>query len=187
MVFIGLSLASAKRPVYLGPLYPPFALLSALGWDHIREKFQKVKHFEVYGLIILSFVYIGTYHLFIIPSEREQSFWPVFKVVSGQRTDGPVYLVNPSERLQGAAFFYLGKKTPVLKEQDLLLGRVGDQPGTTLVINFYWDNNQLLSNLRSKGYRPLLQKKFKKTGVCVYSNAPETAAINEPSGARPLN
>jgi 4-amino-4-deoxy-L-arabinose transferase-like glycosyltransferase len=169
-VFIGLSLASAKRPVYLGPLYPPFALLSALGWDHIREKFQKVKHFEIYGLIILSFVYIGTYHLFIIPSEKEQSFRPVFETVSNQKTNGPVYLVNPSERLQGAAFFYLGKRIPILNDQDLLLGRFENRPGTTLVINSLCDNEQLLSNLLLKGYCLVMQKKFRKIGVCVYSN-----------------
>jgi len=187
IVFIGLSLASAKRAVYLGPIYPPLALLAALGWDRVREKFPKAKRLEVYGLIILSLVYVGAYHLFIIPSEREQSFWPVFKVVSGQRTDGPVYLVNPSERLRGASFFYLGKRIPVIDAQDLLLGRFEDRPGTTFVIYYYCENHPLLSHLRSKGYHPLLQKKFKKINVCVYSNAPETAAINEPSGTRPLN
>lgn len=170
IIFIGLSLASAKRPLYLGPIYPPFALLAALGWDHIREKFQKAKRLEVYGLIILSFVYIGTYHLFIIPSEREQSFRPVFEAVSNQQTNGPVYLGNPSERLRGAAFFYLGKRIPILNDQDLLLGRFENRPGTTFVINYYCDNNQLLSNLHSKGYRLILQKKFKKLEVCVYSN-----------------
>jgi 4-amino-4-deoxy-L-arabinose transferase-like glycosyltransferase len=187
MVFIGLSLASAKRLLYLGPLYPPFALLSALGWDHLREKFPRVKSLELYGLTVIFLVYIGTYLFFITPSEREQSFQPVFEVVSSQQTNGPVYLVNPSEVLRGASFFYLGKRIPVLDAQDLLLGRVGDQPGTTFVIYAYCDNNPLLSHLRSKGYRPLLQKKFGKTKVCVYSNAPETAAIHETSGARPLN
>jgi hypothetical protein len=138
-------------------------------------------------LLFLAFVYIGTYHLFVIPSERKQSFQPVFEVVSSQQTNGPVYLVNPSEVLRGASFFYLGKRIPVLDAQDLLLGRVGDQPGTTFVIYAYCDNNPLLSHLRSKGYRPLLQKKFGKTKACVYSNAPETAAINETSGTRSLN
>jgi hypothetical protein len=187
MVFIGLSLASAKRLLYLGPLYPPFALLSALGWDHLREKFPRVKSLELYGLTVIFLVYIGTYLFFITPSEREQSFQPVFEVVSSQQTNGPVYLVNPSEVLRGASFFYLGKRIPVLDAQDLLLGRVEDQPGTTFVIYAYCDNNPLLSHLRSKGYRPLFQKKFGKTKACVYSNAPETAAINESSGTRPLN
>jgi 4-amino-4-deoxy-L-arabinose transferase-like glycosyltransferase len=171
-VFIGLSLASAKRPVYLGPLYPPFALLAALGWDRIREKFTTVKRREFYGLIVIFFIYIGTYFLFITPSERKHSLRPVFEAVSSQQTNGPAYLVNPSEALRGASFFYLGKRMPVLNRKDFLLGRFEDQPETTLVIDSLCDNNQLLSNLRSKGYRPLLQKKFRKNEVvCVYSNS----------------
>jgi 4-amino-4-deoxy-L-arabinose transferase-like glycosyltransferase len=170
-VFIGLSLASAKRTLYLGPIYPPFVLLSAIGWDRIREKFPKVKRLEVYGLTVIFLVITGIYLLFIIPSERKESLRPIFEAVSGQRTNGPVYLVNPSEATQGASSFYLGKRMPVLNNQDLLSGRFEDQPGTTLVIDSYYDDNQLFSTLRSKGYRLLLQKKYGKTaGVCVYSN-----------------
>jgi 4-amino-4-deoxy-L-arabinose transferase-like glycosyltransferase len=169
-VFIGLSLASTKRPLYLGPIYPSFALLAALGWDRIREKFPKVKRGEVYGLIIIFLVYIGTYFLFIIPSERKESLRPVFEAVSSQQTNGPVYLVDPSEALRGASFFYLGKRIPVLNVQDLLQGRFEDLPGTTLVMDSYCDDNQLISNLRSKGYRLILHKKFEKDEFCVYSN-----------------
>ena len=172
IVFIGLSLSSAKRTLYLGPIYPPFALLAALGWDRIREKFPKVKRLEVYGLIVIFLVSIGTYLLFISPSERKESLRPLFKAVSSQRTNGLFYLVNPSETTRGASFFYLGKRIPVLNKQDLLLSRFEDPPGTTLVIDSLCDDNQLLSHLRSKGYRPILQKKKygKEAGVCVYSN-----------------
>jgi 4-amino-4-deoxy-L-arabinose transferase-like glycosyltransferase len=172
IVFIGLSLSSAKRPVYLGPIYPPFALLAALGWNHIREKFPRVKNLEFYGLTVIFLVYIGTYLFFITPSERKQSFQPIFKVVASQQTYGPVYLINPSERLRGAAFFYLGKRTPVLNDQDFLLGRFENRPETTFVINSLCDNTELLSNLLSKGYRLVLEKQFRKIGVCVYSNSP---------------
>jgi 4-amino-4-deoxy-L-arabinose transferase-like glycosyltransferase len=168
--FIGLSLASAKRPLYLGPVYPSFALLAALGWDRIREKFPKIKRLEVYGLIVIFFIYVGTYLLFITPSEREKSLRPVFEAVSSQRTNGPVYLVNPSETLQGASFFYLGKRIPVLRIQDLSLGRFEDRPGTTLVLDAYLDNSQYGSDIRSKGYRLILKQKFGKDGICVYSN-----------------
>jgi hypothetical protein len=172
MVFIGLSFASAKRALYLGPIFPPFALLAALGWNRFREKFPKVKRGEVYGLIVTFFLYVGTYHFFIIPSERGQSLRPVFEVVSSQQVNGPVYLVNPSETLQGAAFFYLGKRIRVLNFQDLLLGRFEDGPGTTLVINSYRDDNRFFANLQSKGYHPLFRKKFRKDEVCVYSTGP---------------
>jgi len=170
-VFIGLSLASAKRYLYLGPILPPFALLAALGWDLIRQRYRKVKRVEVYGLIVIFLIFVGTYLLFLTPSEKQQSLRPVFEAASSQRTNGLVYLVNPSERLRGAAFFYLGKRTPVLNAQDLLLGRFEDRQGTTLVVESYWDDNQLLSYLQSKGYRLLLYKRFGKNCVCIYSNS----------------
>ena len=173
-VFIGLSLASAKRALYLGPIYPAFALLASLGWDRIREKFPKVKRLEVYGLIVMFLVITVTYQLFIIPSERKESLRPIFNAVSSQRTNGPIYLVNPSETIRGASFFYLGKRIPALYLHDLSPGRFENRPGTTLLIESYGtvcDDNQILSNLRSKGYRPLFQKKFNKHEVVyVYSN-----------------
>jgi len=168
---IGLSLASAKRPLYLGPLYPSFALLAALGWDRIREKLPRVKSWEFYGLIAIFLIYVGVYLMVITPMERKESLRPLYKAVSSQGTNGPIYLVNPSETTRGAAVFYLGKRIPVLENQDVLLGRFEDQPGTTLVIDSLCDNDQLLSNLLSKGYHILLQKKYGKTaGICVYSN-----------------
>mgnify|MGYP001575054020 FL=1 len=172
IVFVGLSLASAKRTLYLGPIFPPFSLLAALGWDRIREKFPRVKHSEGYGLVVIFLLITGTNLLFIIPSERNESLRPVFEVVSSQRTNGPVYLVNPSEAIRGVSFFYLGKRMPVVNVQDLLLGRFQDWPGTTLVIDSYREDSQLSSSLLSKGYRVILQKKFGKDEVCVYSNSP---------------
>jgi hypothetical protein len=173
IVFVGLSLASAKRTLYLGPIYPSFALLAALGWDRIREKFPSVKSRELQGLIVIFLIFIGAYLLVITPLEKKESLRPVFKAVLSQQTNGPIYLVNPSETTRGASFFYLGKRTLVLNDEDLLLGRYEDRPGTTFVIDSLCDNDQLLSNLQMKGYRLLSQRKYGKTaGVCVYSNSP---------------
>ena len=168
---IGLSFASAKRPLYLGPLYPSLALLAALGWDRLRETFPKVKSRELYGLIVIFLIYGGVYLLVITPSEKKESLRPLYKTVSSQRTNGPIYLVNPSETTRGASFFYLGEKIPVLNDQDVLSGRFDDRPGTILLIDSYTSDNQLFSTLQSKGYRLLLQKNYGKTaGVYVYSN-----------------
>ena len=169
-VFIGLSLASAKRHLYLGPILPPFALLAALGWDRIREKFPRVKSRELHGLVVIFLIYIGAYLLVITPLERKESLRPVFKAILSQRTHGAVYLVSPSERLRGAAFFYVGKRTPVLNAQDLLLGRFEDRQGTTFVVESHPDDNQLLSHFPPKGYRLILDKKFGKNSICAYSN-----------------
>jgi 4-amino-4-deoxy-L-arabinose transferase-like glycosyltransferase len=168
---IGLSFASAKRPLYLGPLYPSFALLAALGWDRIREKFPRVKGRELYGLIVIFLIYVGVYLLVITPSEKKESLRPLYKAVSSQRANGPIYLVNPSETTRGASFFYLGEKIPVLNDQDVLSGRFDDRPGTILLLDSYASDNQLFPTLQSKGYRLLLEKKYGKTaGVYVYSN-----------------
>jgi len=170
---IGLSIASAKRPLYLGPLYPSFALLAALGWDRLREIFPKVKDREFYGLVIIFLIYAGVYLLVITPAERKESLRPLYKAVSSQQTTGPIYLVNPSETTRGASFFYLGKRIPVLDDQDVLSGWFDDRPGTTLLIDSYTSDSQLFSTLSSKGYRLLLQKKYGKTvGVYVYVNGP---------------
>ncbi len=74
---IGLSFASAKRPLYLGPLYPSFALLAALGWDRLRETFPKVKGRELYGLIVIFFIYldISPLSLYFLRPQREWVFF----------------------------------------------------------------------------------------------------------------
>jgi 4-amino-4-deoxy-L-arabinose transferase-like glycosyltransferase len=170
---IGLSFASAKRPLYLGPLYPSFALLAALAWDRLREIFPKMKKWEFFGLAIIFLIYIGAYLTVITPMERKNSLRPLYKAVSSQQTNVPIYLVNPSETTRGAAVFYLRKKIPVLNDQDVLSGRFEDRPGTILLIDSYPGDNQLLSTLQSKGYHLFMQKKYGKTaGVYVYSNGP---------------
>jgi hypothetical protein len=170
---IGLSFASAKRPLYLGPLFPSFALLSALGWDHLRETFPKLKGREFYGLVVIFLIYIGAFLLFITPREKKETLRPLYKAVLNQEKNSSIYLVNPSETTQGAAVFYLGKKIPVLNDQDVLSGRFDDQPGTILLIDSFSSDNQLFSTLQSKGYHLFLQKKYEKiAGIYVYVNSP---------------
>ncbi len=170
---IGLSIASAKRPLYLGPLYPSFALLTALGWDQLRDAFPKVRGREFYGLAVIFLIYVGVYLLVITPAEKKESLRPLYKVVLSQQANESIYLVNPSETTRGASFFYLGKRIPVLNDQDVLSGRVDDRPGTILLIDSYTNDNQLFLAVQSKGYRLLMQKKYGKTaGVYLYVSGP---------------
>jgi len=168
---IGLSFASAKRPLYLGPLYPSFALLAAIGWGLFRAKFSRVKSWEFYGLGAIFLIYVGAYLLIITPLEKKESLRPLYKAVLSQQTKGPIYLVNPSEATRGASVFYLGERIPVLNDQDVLSGRFDDRPGTILLVDSYTGDNPLFSALPRRGYRLLFQKKYGKTvGVYAYWN-----------------
>ena len=171
-VFVGLSMAAAKRTLYLGPLYPPFALLSALALNFLREKFPRIKLFETYGLIILFLGYIGIHFIVLLPSEKEDSLRPVFEVVRSQKSHGPVYLYGASEALRGAAVFYLGKTLPVRERKDLWQEGFEAPVGTILIVPSLRGSEPPFPNLRAKGFSLLTEKNFVKASLQVYSNNP---------------
>ncbi|MGO8987876.1 MAG: ArnT family glycosyltransferase [bacterium] len=228
-VFVGLSIASAKRTLYIAPLYPPSALLAAFAWTRLCEKFPKihavrnssrcdlrpsgapnpagiilglnpsaepfdpalrkthspeyvegqratisnrVRRFETYGIITLFSVYVAVNFAILLPSEKKESFRPVFEVIRNQQAHGPVYLCGGSESLQGAAVFYLGKIVPVRSRADLMQEGFETPSGTILVIPFFSGDEQLLANLRAKGFRLLAEKTVRKISLRVYSNSP---------------
>jgi len=215
-VFVGLSIASAKRTLYIAPLYPPSALLAAFAWARLCEKFPNVhpvrnssrcdsepseastpagiilglnpaavgtaeqratisngvKRLETYGIIVLFFVYICAHFIISLPSEKKDSFRPIFEVIRNQKVHGPVYLYGGTESLQGAAVFYLGKTIPVRNRTDLLQQEFEAPSGTILIIPFISGDEQLLANLRAKGFRLLTEKMIRKISLRVYSNSP---------------
>jgi 4-amino-4-deoxy-L-arabinose transferase-like glycosyltransferase len=171
-VFVGLSIASAKRTLYIAPLYPPSALLMASAWTHLCEKFPKIKHFEIYGVTILFFVYVAAHFAVLLPSEKNDSFRPVFEAVRNQQGHGPIYLCGGSESLQGATVFYLGKIIPVCSRTVLMQEKFEAPSGTILVIPFSAGDEQFLANLRTKGFRLLAEKTVRKVLLRVYSNSP---------------
>jgi 4-amino-4-deoxy-L-arabinose transferase-like glycosyltransferase len=171
-VFVGLSIASAKRNLYSAPLYPPFALLAAFAWARLCDKFPNVKRLETYGIIVLFFVYICAHFIILLPSEKKDSFRPIFEIIRNQKVHGPVYLYGGSESLQGAAVFYLGKTIPVRNRTDLLQEGFEAASGTILVIPFFSGDEQLLANLRTKGFHLLTEKTIRKISLRVYSNSP---------------
>ncbi|HMK75584.1 MAG TPA: glycosyltransferase family 39 protein [Thermodesulfobacteriota bacterium] len=171
-VFVGLSIASAKRTLYIAPLYPPSALLAAFAWTRLCEKFQKVKRFETYGIITLFSVYVAVNFTILLPSEKKDSFRPVFEVVRNQQVHGPVYLCGGSESLEGAAVFYLGKIVPVRSRNDLMQEKFEAPSGTILIIPFFPGDEQLLANLPTKGFRLLAEKTVRKISLRIYSNSP---------------
>jgi hypothetical protein len=204
-IFVGLSMASAKRTLYIAPLYPPSALLAAFAWARLCEKFANVnpvrnssgasntagiilrpnsaaeqrgiisngvKRLETYGMIILFFAYIGVHFTILLPSEKKDSFRPVFEVVRSQRGHGPVYLYGGSEALQGAAVFYMGETVPLRNKTDLLQEGFEAPSGTILIIPFLSGDEQLLAGLRAKGFRLLTEKTIRKISLRIYSNSP---------------
>ncbi len=172
IVFVGLSMASAKRNLYSAPLYPPSALLAAFAWARLREKLPNIKRIETYGMIILFFAYVSIHFAILLPSEKKDSFRPVFEVIRNLQVHGPVYLCGGSESLQGAAVFYLGKIIPVRSRNDLMQEGFVAPSGTILIIPFFPGDEQLLANLRVKGFRLLSEKSVRKISLRIYSNSP---------------
>jgi 4-amino-4-deoxy-L-arabinose transferase-like glycosyltransferase len=171
-VFVGLSMASAKRTLYIAPLYPPSALLAAFAWAGLGKRFPDAKRLETYGMIFLFLAYIGVHFIILLPSEKKDSFRPVFEVIRNQRVRGPVYLYGGSESVQGAAVFYLGKIIPVRSRTDLMQEGFETPSGTILVIPFFSGDEQLLASLRAKGFRLLTEKPVRKISLRIYSNSP---------------
>ncbi len=171
-VFVGLSMASAKRTLYIAPLYPPSALLAAFAWTRLRRNLPNARRIETYGMIILFLAYVGVHFAILLPSEKKDSFRPVFEVVRNQQVHGPVYLYGGTESLQGAAVFYLGKIIPVRSRTDLIQEGFVAPSGTILVVPFFSGDEQLLASLRAKGFRLLTEKTIRKIWLQVYSNSP---------------
>jgi 4-amino-4-deoxy-L-arabinose transferase-like glycosyltransferase len=170
VVFIGLSAASAKRTLYLAPLFPPFALLAALSWDRIREEFPNVKRREVHGLVALFVVYALINFLALLPSERKDSFGQFFETVSKERKGSSIYLCNARESLRGAVVFYTGMTVPVLNNKQALPPDVENASKRILVINLSPGNEELIEKLRAKGFRLVTQKKVGTQSAQLYSN-----------------
>lgn len=170
-VFIGLSLASAKRSLYGAPLYPPFALLAAFAWSRLRYKIPNIKRIEIYAMIVLFVAYLGIHFAILLPSENKDSFRPVFEIIQKQQSHGPVYLCGGSESLQGAAVFYLGNIVPVRSKTDLMQEKLETASGTVLIIPSLPGDEQLLAHIRAKGFRLLTEKRVRKMSLQVYTNS----------------
>jgi len=166
---IGLSIASAKRVLYLGPIFPPFALLSALAWDRVRERWPSVKYREAPALIVLLLIFVAIHFFQLLPMERRNSLQSVFKVVSSRFDRGSIFLYNPTEATRGAAFFYLGKTVPVLKNRERLEG-FQNNPGAALVVNLFHPNDPLRQSFESMGFHILAEARVGKMRVLIFSN-----------------
>ena len=170
IVFVGLSVASAKRSIYLGPIYPPVALLAALAWVGLRDKFSIVKGREIYILLGIFLIFVGVHFFGLLPSENKYSFRPFFETVRSQRKNEAVYLTPSRESLLGAAVFYLGKRVPILDNPKALPEDIENPSERVFVINLSPGNDDLIAAFQSKGFHLLLQKKIGQQWMQLYSN-----------------
>ena len=170
VVFIGLSAASAKRTLYLAPLFPPFALLAAVAWDRVREEFPKVSRWAVHGLLALSIIYVLIHFVVLLPSERKDSFRSFFKTVAPEDKNSAVYLCEARESLRGAVVFYLGKMVPVLRNGEGLPPEIENPSKRILIINLSPSNEELIAELQARGFRLITQTKVGRQSAQLYRN-----------------
>ena len=134
VTFLGLSLASAKRALYLAPLYPAFALLAALLWDQAVRTLPALRRLELPGSLAPLLTFVVLHFACFLPAERPKAFRPLFEIVEREgNEDRPVFLYQPNEALRGAAVFYLGRKAPVLSSPEALEATLADRSGKLLI------------------------------------------------------
>lgn len=125
--FLLLSVSSGKRQVYLLPLSAPAALIAASSLPYLTWLCRRLFHWRpglrtrqclrilplCVAILTALFGTIANAHL-----SRKDSFAPVFAEAERLRLAIPgsrLVLIQPEERLAGAAFFYCRKVAPVLK------------------------------------------------------------------------
>ncbi|HEY5656520.1 MAG TPA: glycosyltransferase family 39 protein [Myxococcota bacterium] len=129
LVVLGvLSLASAKRNVYLGPIYPAFALMVGTWWARARAQPPNVRPWRwlaaamprsdagcSLALALYALAYLGYAIGVERPYSIEHDTRPLFEDAARLRdaTGGSLVLLNPREAIQGAAVYYLGETLPV--------------------------------------------------------------------------
>lgn len=113
VTLLGLSVASAKRNIYLAPLFPAFAILGAQTWDRISQKLPRTRRIEPWLAPGFLLVFAAIHFGILLRTELPASLRPSFETISRETKNGEVLLYQPGEALRGAAVFYLGKVVPV--------------------------------------------------------------------------
>lgn len=121
--YLVLTLASAKRMVYMLPLAPAAALAAAAGGAYLLTVFPrlgsaaaKVKPRVLLAVLILAGIVVQTGMVLArrhhASRDSVKAFWAEVETVS-RREDRAVVLINAQERTRGAAVFYLGHTVAV--------------------------------------------------------------------------
>jgi 4-amino-4-deoxy-L-arabinose transferase-like glycosyltransferase len=172
VTLLGLSLASAKRVVYLAPLYPAFALLAALLWDQAVRTVPALRRLELPGSLATLLTFGVLHFAYFLPTERAEGLRPLFEIVEREaKEDRPVFLYQPNEALRGAAVFYLGRRAPVLFSPEALEAALADRSEKVLVAALpkVEVGTPFLSRLPGT-FHPIGRRRISGRWVEVYSN-----------------
>jgi 4-amino-4-deoxy-L-arabinose transferase-like glycosyltransferase len=128
VVLCALSVASAKRNVYIAPIYPAFALWCATAWARAREQDPDVAAWRwvrdrvprsprsrAIAFAAIAVGYLGYHTAFELPEARRQTARPPFDRIQELRAagaPGALQLVAMREGMQGATVYYLGETAP---------------------------------------------------------------------------
>jgi 4-amino-4-deoxy-L-arabinose transferase-like glycosyltransferase len=111
-VALALSAASAKRLIYLAPMYPGAALASAYLWQRLRARHEISLRWE--GLLLAT---CASGILIFAAAENsvhapQDALGRAFAHVSEIRKGLPLLLYKPTEGLEGAAVFFTSETIP---------------------------------------------------------------------------
>jgi 4-amino-4-deoxy-L-arabinose transferase-like glycosyltransferase len=169
-VFLGLSLASAKRTLYLGPIYPAFALFSALHWKELLSRFPRLRFHQLWlalaFLLLISWVQFG----WLLPRERLTSYRSAFAAVGPDEGGRSVCLYQPTEATRGAAVFYLGRTVPVISTEGDLSAWLDDPSARVLITSPPARGDPLPERLSGRRFVPLLRAEVGKRSLLVYGH-----------------
>lgn len=102
-----LSMASAKRNIYLAPAYPAMALLGALAW--IRMPGERVRAACIPMITVLALAAAAGDRLRLREREESDTYAPIFNNIQSRGGNkNNILLYHPTEGLDGAGVFHLG-------------------------------------------------------------------------------
>ena len=130
---VALSIASAKRSIYLAPLLPGAALAGAELWQRVRARLAIGRSWEWAWLAANAAAVLALGGIAAHGARPERDPRELFSFVRSQRADRMLVLYRPSEGLEGAAFFYAGEVVSEARSPEDLAAILGDQQGAFVI------------------------------------------------------
>lgn len=130
---LGLSVASAKRHIYLGPIFPAVAILLAQTWERVSWRVPRLRRLAWTAPVICFVIFGASHFVFQLPRDSERSVRPFFEDIAREAGEAEMLLFHPTECCRGATVFYLGRTAPVVWKYEELEDAL-QRPGRLLVV-----------------------------------------------------